>query len=80
MGVGELGSNSIDGGITTRIDASSSAGHNYTILGSSNDNLYRAVQDVPLPFGRHTADFVFDGVPRNFTFTGFKLSTNFTDP
>jgi len=37
-------------------------------------------QAIPLPFGRHTADFVFDGVPRNFTFAGFKMSTNWTEP
>jgi hypothetical protein len=33
-----------------------------------------------LPFGRHTADFIFDGQQRNFTFAGFQMSTNLTLP
>lgn len=80
MGAGELGANTVDGSITTRIDVSSSAGQNYTIAGSNVDDPYRAVQEVDLPYGRHTADFVFNGAPRNFTFSGFRMATNFTTP
>ena len=78
MGAGEIGTWTGNGGITTQIDAGSKTANNWTILGSPVDDPTKGAQQIPLPFGRHTADFIFGGQERNFTFAGFQMTTNFS--
>jgi hypothetical protein len=80
MGDGNFGLSSDNGGLTSVVDASSSAPGNRSILGTTSGSGSTGFNRYTLPSGAHTIDMVVGGTGLNFSFGGFSLRTNITAP